>query len=287
MPVTRSSRLLALSAVGVLLVAAACTGGGDDDDASPDITDPPEQTPSVETIADFQLVGIIDEAFAGQDPPVDVDPTDLDVASTPDPAGTPGTSPGTTPAGTPVGTTPTRGGIIRLTIEDLSEDLQEACGLGPDSVVHVYWTTSTAFEPGDVLDDVEDEIEDRTVAMSGAILRIDDGGDGDLSTPQSTTESTPSGTTTPFDVGSPSATGSPSTSVEASDCLLVAQQIGFGTTALPTPRPRTGTRATTAPTPARTASPTPRATATPEDTDPPTASPEDTEDPTDSPDPSP
>jgi hypothetical protein len=257
MPASKISRLLALFAVALLVFGACRNNNPDDDDDQVETTEAPDPTPSIEAVADFQLVGRIDEAFAGQLPPVDLPDDDLELDT--DATASPGTSPGATPAGTPVGTTPTRGGIIRLEIEDLSDDLEQACGFGADSIVELYWTTNTFFEPGDVLDDVEDEIEDRVAAITGRIFRSGD--DADVLTPEPTTEAT----------GSPAATGSPSASVEASDCLLVAEQVGFTSTALPTARPvaaRTAAptparTATATATPARTATPSPRATSTP------------------------
>lgn len=248
MPAPRTSRLLVLIAVAALLVGAGCRTNNDDDDI--DATTPPEETPSVESVADFQLVGRIDESFAGQLPPVDLpeEELDLDADATP--------SPGTSPLATPVGTTPTQGGILRLILEDASPDLRQACGLEEDDVVQVYWTTNTFFEPGDVLDDVEDEIEDRIAAIVGKIFRSSGAADTD-------TEAT----ATPEGTASPAETGTPSAQVEATDCLLVAEQIGFTRTTLPTPR--AAVRRTAAPTPVRTASPTPAPTdtATPEATE--------------------
>jgi hypothetical protein len=277
--------MLALIAVSLLMFGFTC-GKDDPDTDAVDVTDPPTKTPSVEAIADFQLVGRIDEAFAGQDPPVEVDAADLTAPTTAAPSVDPASTAAASPTGSPVGETPTRGGIIRLEIEDLSQDLIDACGLAQDDVVHIYWTTSTAFDPASVLDDVEDQIEDRTAGVVGTILRIDDG-DAAISSPEATAGTA---TTTPFlsTTGSPSVSATPQATVEAGDCLLVAEQVLMTTTVLPTPRPRAATR-TASPTPAaRTASPTPERTATPtpEETDEPTEPPE-TEEPTEEPSASP
>lgn len=252
MPATRTSRLLALTAAAILVIGGSCNRGNDEPE-DVDVTDAPVETPHVEAVADFQLVGLIDEAFAGQLPPVDL-PDDFDLDDDDDTK----TSP--SPAASPVGITPTRGGIIRLQIEDLSEGLSDACGLAADDIVEVFWTTDTFFEPEDVLDDVEDEIEDRTAGMVGKIFRTEGADDTVDDTPEATAGAT----------GSPAATGSPEARAPATDCILVAEQIAFTQTTLPTPGPRAVTRRTAAPTPVRTTTPTPKPTATAEDTFPPT-----------------
>ena len=245
-------RTLAVIAVAAILVAGGCNRGGDNDaEETLDVTEPPEQTPSIEAVADFQLVGLIDEAFAGQGPDIDLpDDTGFEPTETTDPESTAEA----TPAGTPVGSQPLQDGILRLTLEDVSEDLTQACGLEPEDVVEVFWTTNTYFEPADVLEDIEDEIEDRVAAITGAVFRGGDDDDGglDLNTPQPTVDA--ASTATP--AGTAAADAVPDT-----DCILVAEQVGFGTTVLPTPRPVI--RRTAAPTPVRTATPSPTRTPTP------------------------
>lgn len=283
-PADMRSRLLVLAAVGALLMGAACNRGDNDDDATPLPTDAPETTPGIESVADFQVVGTIDEAFAGQVPPVTI-PSEF----TTEPSTTPGASPATSPASTPVGEQPTRGGIIRLVIDDLSDDLGDACGLEQDDVVHVWWTTDTYFQPGGVLDDVEDQIEDRTAAMLGTIYQVDGGLLADEPDPATPTPAgSPEGTVTPGTTDGNADEDGADVELEAgSDCLLVATQIGFGQTTLPTPRPRS-TPARTSTAPARTSTPSPTATRTPTATVDPTDSPEpdETDEPTETDEPS-
>jgi hypothetical protein len=228
----KTQRFFAAFAIAVLSVAAGCNGSNNDDPSpEPDITEEPTETPSTETIGDFQLVGTIDEAFAGEEPDIDITGTE-DVETTPGP--------------TPAGQTPTTGGILRIQLDDLSEELATACELAADDLVELFWTTETRF-PADVLDDIEDEIEERVAGVTGAIFRASDATD---------------------DVG---ATASPEA---GGNCVLVADQVGF-TTSATLPTPRSTVRRTTAPVPTRTPSPTPKSTKSP------TAAP--TEEPTDEP----
>lgn len=219
-----SSRFaLACLATAVLLVAGACRGASDEVEPSP--TADATATP-VAAEADFQLVGTIDEAFAGPQPDIDItdrpgdeaqpdldDPDPASPQATAATAATPAASP--TPAATLIGEEPEEGGIMRIVVDDVSASLSEECDIERDDEVIVYWTTGTFFTPSSVLDDIEDSIEEETTGISGTIY-TDDG-----------------------------------------ECVLVAEQVGF-TNVLPTPRPR----ATTTSAPARRSTPTPTATAT-------------------------
>lgn len=272
MPGSKALRALAIITICLLSFGFSC-GNDDPEDTTIDSTDPPESTPSVEAISDFELVGNIDEAFAGMDPPVDIPDSSFEPDSTDAPSGTDdGTSPTPflTPSGTsaPSGQSPTRGGILRLEIEDLSEDLAQACGLSADSVVHIYWTTTTNFDPADVLDDVEDSIEGETTGITGTVFRVDGSGGIDSDSEPSETVDIDSSPDASGATSSPSLSpsGTPSTNFGSQDCLLVAEEIFF-TSVLPTPRAPGATR-TTAPagTPRRTSTPTPKVTSTPKPT---------------------
>jgi hypothetical protein len=238
-------KLLATLAL-ITLALAGCNRGGDDGASDP--TDEPEATASINAAADFALVGTIDEAFRGEEPDIELPTsgTDLDDA-------------GATAEPSPVGGTPAEGGVLRIVLDDASEDLTEACGLDTDDIAIVYWTTNTFFEPTTVLDDIEDEIEEETAGITGTIYRSGDA-DIDASTPGPTEAAT----TSPLATTSPASTGRPGPVFDDdNDCVLVAEQLGF-TTTLPTPRPR----ATAAPpaataTPRRTATPIPTRTPTP------------------------
>lgn len=275
MPRSRRSRLAALVGAAALLFAAGCNRGGEvDNDLDP--TTSPDSTPSVEAIADFQLVGTIDEAFSGEEPPIDVPSGDLFPDATDEPLGTasPGTSPlaSPTPEGTPVGATPAVGGIVRINVQDLSQDLRDACGLAPEASVEFFWTTATRFEPASVLDDIEDEIEDRVAGVTGTIFRNpdDDDNSGVLSSPVA-----PTTTGSPSTTDGIASTTSPGLAIGGQDCILIADLIGLTTsTRLPTPRPRPVVRSTPTPTPVPTATPTPTATPAPSPTStPPTPTP--------------
>ena len=251
MPVSRKLRFVAVLGLAGLLMGAGCRSGDDtDDDVA--VTEAPSPTPSIEAVGDFQLVGRIDEAFVGQDPDVEIGPVEreLDVDE-----------PSPTPAGTPAGEAAPRGGILRIEIEDLTEDLTDACGVDADDVVEVFWTTQTFFEPATVLDDfadLEDDIEDRTAGISGSAFRSPDAEEGpelELTPPAPTAGGTGATGATP----SP---GADTTPVDT-DCILVADQIGFTITTLPTPRPVARRTAAPAPAPVRTATPTPVVTRTP------------------------
>ena len=80
--------------------------------------------------------------------------------------------PTTDPSATPVGDSPSVPGVLRLNVEDVNEDLTDACGVAEGQDVRVYWTTDTSFDPSDVLDDLEDEIEDRVAGISGRVYRV-------------------------------------------------------------------------------------------------------------------
>jgi hypothetical protein len=102
---------------------------------------------------------VIDEAFTGPAPEIDVP---VDGASDLD-------DPTASPSPSPIGGTPPGGGIVRLALDDASDDLTKACGLDAEDVAIVYWTTNTFFEPATVLDNLEDEIEDRASVITGTV----------------------------------------------------------------------------------------------------------------------
>ncbi len=157
MPTDRKTMVAAVSLVALLF--GACTSGDDKSDA----TQTPRRTPSVEAVADFQLVGTIDEAFTGSEPLIEIPEGGVSGSADASPTGSPGA--------TPVGETPARPGVLRIVIDDLNEELSESCDVSADSSVDVFWTTDTRFEPGDDLDDIEDAIEGRVAGISGSIYR--------------------------------------------------------------------------------------------------------------------
>lgn len=216
----------AIAAV-VVLVLGACTNGDGDEQTTPQ----PSEPERVEVLSDFQLVGEIDEAFAGAEPPVDV--PDADESPAPEEEDVTGPTLGPDDE-TPFGSTPATGGVMRVTVEDVSEELSTRCGVIAEDAVDVYWTTGTSFDPDDVLNDIdgiEDEIEGRVAGVAGRILSEDG---GDAPRPTVSVDTAEDDTT--------EATGSPDLfdtedlrSDEGSDCLLVADQVGFESDSLPTP----------------------------------------------------
>ncbi len=260
MPAARKLRLVALVGLAALLIGAGCNRGDDTDD-DVDVTEAPSPTPSVEAISDFQVVGRIDESFVGEEPPVDVTDVDLDVADA---------SP--SPEPTPVGAPAPQEGVMRIQIEALNDDLKSNCGLDVEDFVNVYWSNDTYFEPASILEgfeDFEDRIEERTTGVTGVIVGGPDDDDEALETLEPTLDAT----------AEASPTGSPDADATAqdSDCVLVAEQVGFTTPRLPTPRPAVRTAA---PAPVRTATPAPTrvVTPTPVETEEPEESPEESPD---------
>ena len=256
-PATRRAQA-AIAAV-VVLVFGACTGDDGDEDTTPQ----PSEPDRVEVLSDFQLVGEIDEAFAGAEPPVDV--PDADEAPAPEDDDVTGPTLGPDDEAQFGGTSPT-GGVMRVVVEDVSEELSTRCGLIADDAVDVYWTTDTSFDPDDVVNDIdgiEDEIEGRIAGVAGRILSDDD---ADAPRPTVSVDNANEDA---------DATGSPDLfdtedlrSDNGSECLLVADQVGFESDSLSTP---SGTSRPVAP----------RVIDTPE----PTEEPEETEEPADTPKP--
>jgi hypothetical protein len=247
----------------LLLAATACTRDKKESETTPR----PSQPPRAELVGDFQAVGKIDEAFAGEEPDVQIPDTDSD----PDEE----IGPDASPTSTPVGVEPAVGGILRITLEDISDEAGQACGLDAEDTVEVFWTTQTRFDVSGALDnDVEDEIEDRVAGVSGRAYRAPRDLDEEIIfTPgptDSTEETEPAdlASASPFSIGSPGADETDEAETDAGDCILVADQIGFERT-LPTPRPVV--RTTAAPTPVETKEPTPEPTDTPEPSETPSA----------------
>ena len=248
-------KLFAIVSVTVL-VAVGCTN----DDDPQDVTPQPSEPARVEQVATFQVVGTIENAFEDVELPFDV----------PDEDGAEVSGPTSSPSETPVGDAPAVPGVLRLSVEDVNRELTDACGVSADSEVAVYWTTSTRFDPSDVLDDIEDEITGEVAGISGRVF--EEGADDDeifTPVPDETDEPTDEPDLTnasPFAIGSPDTSDAPELSA---DCVLIADQIGFEQDSTP---------ATQAPAVRRTAAPT----AEPEETEEPTAEP--TEEPERTPD---
>lgn len=252
-----AKRKIRVVSAAFVLVAVACTGGDDETRITPQPTDRPD----VESVAEFQLVGRITKAFAGAEPPVATDAQDEVAGPTPSPDASPDASTAGDPADVP--------GVLRIAVEDASDDLRDGCGIAAEQEVSVHWVEGTRFgtADGDLApsqieldrDTFEDELEDRVAGVSGRIFRA---ADTDTDVVEDTPE--PARTAPPTDTdlagASPFAIGSPDTGgvfgSKASDCVLIADLVGFETDEVPP--------ATRAPSVARTAAPTARATDTPE-----------------------
>ena len=271
-----SRKLAAAGAAVVLLLGAACTRGGDDDDET---TPAPTQPERVDVADDFQLVGRIEEAFTGAEPAIEVPDRESAAIDDEDAALEDEDAAGPTlaPQDEPFGSTPSVGGVMRITIEDASNALSAECGVAAEEAVDVFWTTDTSFDPEDVLEDVdarnEDGIEGRIAGVSGRILLTSDDRGEITSEPEPTVS---------VDDAELEATGSPDdffdseedlrSDAEGSECVLVADQVGFESSALPTPSTTSGTRrptVATTPEPDDTPEPTekPRSTKEPRETD--------------------
>jgi hypothetical protein len=248
-------RLVAVLSI-LALASVACTDKKNDEEVTPEPTD----RTSVEQVAEFQLVGKIEKAFASIEPSLELPDDDVTVSG-----------PTTDPSATPVGDSPSVPGVMRLNVEDVNEDLTDECGVAEGQDVRIYWTTDTSFDPSDVLEDIENEIEDQVAGVSGRVYRTaDDTIDFDTPEPDETDEPTEEPDLTdasPFAIGSPSTDGD--TPAADTSCVLVAEQVGFEQETAPaTRRP--------APT-GRVFEPTP--TKRPEQTDEPTAEPDETDKP--------
>lgn len=256
---TPIKKLLSACALVALLAAGACTKNNDDaNDTNNTQTSEPTSSPGPEAVGDFQVVGNVDHAFVGAAPSTDV--SNVDTSSS-----FPDTSPdaSTEPSPTPAGATPASGGVLRLSIEDLSGDLKDACGVDTGSKIDVYWTVDTAFSPASIVATtlgIEDRLEGETAGVSGTIVRANGEDNGAI------------GGATPDVTTSASSTPSSSDAVGGADCVLVAQQIGLTSSGtLPTSRPRRTATPTHAPTATPTSTKTPKPTSTA--TSAPTASP--------------
>jgi hypothetical protein len=244
----------------IVIVLGGCTNRGNDDETT---TPAPSQPQRVEVLSDFQLVGEIDEAFAGAEPKVDVPDADeapVEEEDEQQDAGAPTLAPDDQ---TPPVSTAASGGIMRITVEDASSELSTRCGVIADDAVDVYWTTDTSFDPADVLDaidGVEDEIEGRVAGVAGRILGTADGNETPRPTlALGTAEDEDSNVTGSPDIFGPGNDLRSDADENDDDCLLVADQVGFESDALPTPS-QPGSRPV-APRPA-----TPDATSAPEQT---------------------
>lgn len=229
-------RLVAVLSIAALS-AAACTNKKKDAEITPQPTD----RSTVEQVSDFQIVGTIEQAFAGAVPPGDI-PTD-DVAAV--------AGPTDSPSATPVGDRASINGVLRIDTEDVSKELTKDCGVQAGQSVDVYWTNDTRFDGSDVLDEVnldeadldaseiEDAFEDEVAGVAGRVYRAGD---------------EPAGIRRGTDgVG----------------CVLLADQVGFE---------QAGTSPTVAPAPRRTSAPTAEPDE-PDETGKPTAEPDETEKP--------
>src|SRR5688500_11126888 len=115
MPRKPTARMLAACGLAAVLIAAGCNRGGDDD-PDVEVTDAPSPTPAAEAIADFQIVGRIDESLVGQEPSIDTSEVDFDVDFDDDDAdASPDVSP--TPEPTPVGEQAPEEGVMRVEAE--------------------------------------------------------------------------------------------------------------------------------------------------------------------------
>lgn len=252
---TRAVRRATVVAVAVLLVAAACSKKNN---PPPTVTEPPSETPSVQSVGDFQLSGSVDHAFQGIGPPIAVALAGVNVGPTP---GTSGPTGGATPTPGGTSTSPLQG-VMRITLTGVSSTLTDKCGAGKGDKVIVYWLTDTQFDTSFLgTASLETALEGKSVGIAGSIF--------------SAAETNPPGLGLP----TPSALPTPGAGGLNTNCSLVAQHVSPGTAPLPTVRPRVTRRPaatprrTPTPTPKKTATPKPTATATPTPTPTPTASP--------------
>jgi hypothetical protein len=234
----RASRPVVLLASVVLVLCGACRSSNENN--VPTNSPAPTATSPVVSLGTFQIVGTVEHALVGIGPGIDVSGAVVQGAST-------------TPEPSPVGTSPPQSGVVRLKIEDLSDDLAKSCDVSGDDVVLVFWTVDTRFDPPNMIDDIEDRIEGRTAGISGTIFRKPSAQEG-LGAAR----------------GSALPAASPSPAVAGTQCVLVADQIGFTRTTLPTPR--STARSTAAPTRAVTTSPTPKTSSSSSATPSPSAS---------------
>lgn len=256
----RHTRFVALAACLALLVAAGCNRGKPAATEEPTLE--PEPTAGVESLGDFQLVGVVQQAFLTIDPGIEL-PSDS----------------GTPPEQGAQQDTPDVNGVMRVTLDAFSDNLGEKCGADKDDRFNVFWTRASLFDTSLLDGDLEQELEGRRVGVIGNIfLKPEDstGADEDefeFGSPEPTDATTPAPQTLP---------GATDQEGEL-NCVLVAEQLGISTGSLPTagptatarsrtPTPRPTATRTPTPRPTRTATPTPTATATPT----PTESPEPT-----------
>lgn len=253
-------RNLVIAAVMAML-AVACDGGPDE--TSPEPTNPPT-TPSVQSAGEFQLVATVEHAFAGERPSIDL------------PAGTEGTL-DVTPAPAVDGrVAPAVPGVMRVVLEDFNDTLRDRCAADIGERFKVFWTTGTQFDEALVSGDIEETIDRRRVGAIGTIFFSQSAGQQDLDELDLT-----AAPFSPAATLSPATTQSPGPGLATAEgetkCVLVAQQVGTSTGAVPTTQPRVTRRPTAvptrSPTPSPTASPTPSPSPTATITTAPTASP--------------
>lgn len=269
----RSARLIALAGCLALLLTAACNG--DEPQATEEPTIEPSPTASVESIGEFQLVALIEQAFLSIEPGIDL-PSDV---TQPGEQGEEQAMAGVS-------------GVMRGEVEAFSDNLRDRCGADDGDRFNLFWTEGTLFDESLLDRSLELELDGRRVGVIGTVFMRGEDGTGtgeDLDLGEEspgTTTASPGTTTAPPATTTPQASPGVTTAEGEDDCILVVQEVGISGGALPTRRPAartTPTRpaATRTPTPTAVRTPTPSPTRSP--SPPPTETPEDT--PTESPEP--
>lgn len=254
----RHARFVTLAACLALLVAAGCNRGKPAATEEPTLE--PEPTAGVESLGDFQLVGTVQQAFLTIDPGIEL-PSDSGTAPTPGAEQD----------------TPDVNGAMRVTLEAFSANLGEKCGADKDDRFNVFWTRASLFDDSLLTGDLEQRLDGRRVGVIGNIFLKPESTQGTEEGEEFDFTPAPTEATTPAPQTLPGATDQEG----ETNCVLVAEQLGISTGALPSASP-TATRTrtptprptvTAAPTPRPTRSPTPRptATATPTESPEPTA----------------
>lgn len=236
MPIRPSSasRLTAVLLCAAVLVSIGCRRAGDEATPTPEA----EETPSVRTAGDFQLVGRAEHAFLGEGPGIDV------------PARGPAASP---LPGLQGGVSPPDEGVMRILLDDVSDELRNRCDADRDDRINVFWTTDTVFSPTLIQGDIEARIDGRIIGALGRIFIVPERApDEPILGLEETATPSPAGAT-------PGAGGEVNES-----CVLVADQVGTST--ISAPRPRVTARPAPTPSPTPTATPTASPTASPSPT---------------------
>ena len=268
MPRSTRARVRAFAVVAAVTVAmAACDGGGPQDDTGAPETEPPTASPEVQSAGTFQLSGVVEHAFQGVGPPVQVSLAGVSLSPSPD---VPATASPAAATATPAAGTPTQQGVMRVTLDNVSTELRSRCAANAGDRMNVFWLTDSQFDTSLLTGTtLEGSLDGRRVGVAGSIFLTagqQTQPDFALPSPTVTPASTPVGTP----VGTPGALNT--------NCTLVADRITTATEGetLPTVRPRA--RVTARPTvrPTRT----PVRTTTPPTTAPPTTAPPTTAPPT-------